>query len=134
MGWFKTKVSPWFESKEQRKEREERDYETEMRRQGRVPITVDTGQFTQGVRWVTPEEREEHLQYKERTRQKLQEGYSEQAAAKNAAKKKNMDNRLAACRALIAEADAAEADITGGYRRRRMTKRKRQNKTKRSRK
>ena len=154
MGWFKTKVAPWFESKEQRKKKEENAYEAYMREHDMVPITVPVGQFSETrVKWITREEAEElkreretrlaaYLAGQEADRKRWKKNLEEAPAREKAAKEKEKRDRIAACRALVAEANAAEAqvaeaqpaDVTGGYRRRRMTKRKRQNKTKRSRK
>ena len=173
MGWFKTKVAPWFESKEQREKREEKEYNTYMREHGMVPITVPYGQFSETrVKWVTREEAARikgkegaqlaaSIARSKADKQRWLQNLAEQPAREKAAKEKEKRDRIAACRALVAEANASEAqaaeaqaaeanaeanaaeanaaeaqslDVRGGYRRRRMTKRKRQNKTKRSRK
>jgi len=138
---IKTRPRGWFEGK---KTYDQRVFLDEMARQGKQQYSYDLnpdevyqGYLQRRTVWATPDEIQEirrgiNLQVKERRAQntaRFAEQERNRKARQDETKRKEKERKLSECRALVAEAD--KVATAGGYKRRRMTKKKRNHKTKR---
>lgn len=136
-----TKPRGWLEGK---KAYEQRAFLDEMARQGKHQYTYDLnpdmqyqGYIHRETIWATPDEMNRiHKriddEVKERRAQntaRFHQVEQNRMARQEESKRKEKEKKLSECRALVAEAD--KIATTGGYTRRRMTKKKRNHKTKR---